>query len=57
MIVSNGLVLAQSKRPSPKVDQIPGFYIAGDWVGDGMLVDASFQSARKAAQLILENTR
>ncbi|MFS0820611.1 phytoene desaturase family protein [Bacillus sp. 1P02SD] len=58
MTVSNGLALAnQSKRPSPKVDQIPGFYIAGDWVGDGMLVDASFQSARKAAQLILENTR
>lgn len=58
MTVSNGLVLAnQSKRPSPKVKQIPGFYIAGDWVGDGMLVDASFQSARKAAQLILENTR
>ncbi|MEH7382714.1 FAD-dependent oxidoreductase [Bacillus sp. JJ1533] len=57
MTVTNSLVLAaQSKRPSPSVEQIPGFYIAGDWVGDGMLVDASFQSARQAALLILENT-
>lgn len=57
MKVSNDLVLAnQNERPSPTVEQIPGFYIAGDWVGDGMLVEASFQSAKKAALLILENT-
>ncbi|MFD1780831.1 phytoene desaturase family protein [Fredinandcohnia salidurans] len=56
MTVSNRLVVAnQKERQSPTVEQIPGVYLAGDWVGDGMLVDASFQSARKAAMLILEN--
>ncbi|MEH7235159.1 phytoene desaturase family protein [Bacillus sp. JJ1562] len=56
MTVSNGLVVAKNERPSPSVEQIPGLYLAGDWVGDGMLVDASFQSAKRAALLILENT-
>ncbi|WP_010677988.1 phytoene desaturase family protein [Bacillus timonensis] len=55
MTVSNSLVLAnQNERPSPLVKHLPGVYIAGDWVGDEMLVEASFQSARNAAQLILE---
>jgi pyruvate/2-oxoglutarate dehydrogenase complex dihydrolipoamide dehydrogenase (E3) component len=33
---------------------IPNVYLAGDWVGDeGMLVDAAFASAHRAAQLII----
>ena len=32
---------------------VPGLYVVGDWVGDeGLLVDASLASARKAADLI-----
>lgn len=55
MTVSNRLVLASNDdEVSPLVSQIPGFYIAGDWVGDAMLAEASFQSGRKAAQFILE---
>ena len=38
--------------PRPKVDAIPGFFLAGDWVGDqAMLADASFASAARAAEL------
>ncbi|QOR68149.1 FAD-dependent oxidoreductase [Cytobacillus suaedae] len=44
-----------STRPDPEVLQLPGLYIAGDWVGDeGWLVDASFKSAEKAAARIVE---
>jgi phytoene dehydrogenase-like protein len=55
MIVTNGLVTAAmgglSGRPKPRV--LEGLYIAGDWVGpEGLLSNASFASARQAAQLI-----
>ena len=41
-------------RPGPEVADVPGLYVVGDWVGDeGLLVDASLASARKAADLIL----
>jgi hypothetical protein len=43
-------------RPGPAVQGAAGLYVAGDWVGaDGMLVDASFASARRAAELCLRD--
>jgi phytoene dehydrogenase-like protein len=43
-------------RPSPRAPGIDGLYVAGDWVGpEGFLVDASVASARKAAELALED--
>jgi phytoene dehydrogenase-like protein len=40
-------------RPGPQVDEVPGLYVVGDWVGtEGMLVDASLASARRAAEMI-----
>lgn len=37
-------------RPAVAVTELPGLHLAGDWVGDeGLLADASFASARKAA--------
>ncbi len=42
-------------RPSPVVADVPGAFIAGDWVGDeGMLVDASAASGVSAAAEILK---
>ena len=41
-------------RPGVEVPGCAGLYLAGDWVGpDGHLADASFASARSAAQRIL----
>jgi len=38
-------------EPRPKVDAIPGVFLAGDWVGEeAMLADASFASAERAAE-------
>jgi phytoene dehydrogenase-like protein len=40
-------------RPGPQVDDVPGLFVVGDWVGaEGMLVDASLASARRAAERI-----
>jgi phytoene dehydrogenase-like protein len=57
MTVMNSLALARlggmRGRPDVEVKDIPGLFIAGDWVGDeGLLVDASLSSARKAAKSI-----
>ncbi|HEY9231826.1 MAG TPA: FAD-dependent oxidoreductase, partial [Blastocatellia bacterium] len=57
MTVMNALALATQGgaegRPGPQVDDAPGLYVVGDWVGnEGMLVDASLASARRAAELI-----
>jgi len=57
MTVVNSLPLAAlggtNGRPEPEVIDVPGLFIAGDWVGnEGMLVDASLSSARKAARSI-----
>ena len=57
MIVMNAMPLARADgtrgRPGPEVADVPGLYVVGDWVGDeGLLVDASLASARKAAELI-----
>jgi phytoene dehydrogenase-like protein len=60
LIVSNALVTAETGgragRPGPAVPDIPGLFVAGDWVGpEGMLADAALASARRAAREILEN--
>jgi hypothetical protein len=57
MTVMNSLALARlggmRGRPDVEVKDIPGLFIAGGWVGDeGLLVDASLSSARKAAKSI-----
>ncbi len=57
MTVMNALAQAAQGgtdgRPSPQVEDVPGLYVVGDWVGaEGMLVDASLASARRAAELI-----
>jgi hypothetical protein len=57
MIVMNALPLASLDgtrgRPGPQVADVPGLFVAGDWVGEeGLLVDASLASARRAAELI-----
>ncbi|MBO1515253.1 phytoene desaturase family protein [Metabacillus bambusae] len=58
LIASNSLVYANKNgvygRPDP-VSPIPGFFIAGDWVGSvGMLVDCTFASAKQAATRIIK---
>jgi len=57
MIVMNAMALASAGgaegRPGSEITDVPGLYVAGDWVGgDGLLVDASLASARQAATLI-----
>ena len=42
-------------RPGTRVQGIDNLYLAGDWVGPGFLSDASFNSARVAAQQILQH--
>ena len=59
MTVMNALATARrggtEGRPGPQVDEVPGLYVVGDWVGtEGMLVDASLASARRAAEIIAE---
>ena len=62
VLVSNALVTAAqggtAGRPGPAVPDVPGLYVAGDWVGpEGMLADASLASARRAARLVLAARR
>ena len=57
MTVMNAVALVTQSgtegRPGPQVDEVPGLYVVGDWVGaEGMLVDASLASARRAAELV-----
>lgn len=41
-------------RPGPAIPEIPGLYVAGDWVGaDGLLADAALASAKEAAKMII----
>jgi phytoene dehydrogenase-like protein len=43
-------------RPGPVVPRVRNLFIAGDWVGaEGQLADASLASAKRAAELILQN--
>lgn len=54
MTVAHAVVAAPDGlegRPGPVVPDIPGLFVAGDWVGtEGMLADASFASARLATR-------
>jgi phytoene dehydrogenase-like protein len=57
MVVMNAIPLARrggtQGRPGPEVSDVPGLYVAGDWVGrDGLLVDAALASAKQAADAI-----
>ena len=58
MTVSNALLTAAANgfagRPNVELEGKAGVYLCGDWVGNrGMLCDASFASAKRAAHLIL----
>jgi phytoene dehydrogenase-like protein len=58
LTVTHAMVVARdgglAGRPAVDEPAIPNVYLAGDWVGDeGMLVDAAFASAHRAAQLII----
>ena len=45
-----------SGRPGPRVTGLDNIYLAADWVGpEGFLIDASMASARRAAELVLED--
>ncbi len=59
MTVSHALVTASDGgyegRPKVAVPEMPGVFLAGDWIGnEGMLADASFASAERAALAVLE---
>jgi len=62
LVVTNAMATAAhgglGGRPGPVVPDVPGLYVAGDWVGrQGMLSDASLASARAAAHAILAAPR
>ena len=45
-------------RPGPQVPEVPGLFVAGDWVGPrGMLADASLASAHAAAEAAWAHVR
>ena len=54
MVASSALVTASSGglagRPGPRVPDVPGAFVVGDWVGsEGMLLDAALASAERTA--------
>ena len=58
LVVMNAIPTASAGgtagRPDAAVSGVRGLYLAGDWVGpEGMLADASFASAERAASLAL----
>ena len=62
MIVYNALVIAEQGgiygRPDVKIPDVENIYIVGDWIGpEGLLVDASLSSAKRAAEYILRTTK
>jgi len=51
-VIHTGDGRAFEARPGPSVPELANVFVTGDWVGpEGMLVDASFASARLAAEL------
>ncbi len=53
MTVSHGLPSYRGPRPAPRVAEIGGLWLAGDWVGDrGLLADAAVASAEAVARAI-----
>ena len=60
MLASGSLPLASegglAGRPGYRSQQLPNLYFAGDWVGPrGYLIDASLDSARESARLMLRD--
>ena len=58
MVVYNAIVSAEQGgilgRPDTKVPGTENLYVVGDWIGsEGLLADASFASAKRAAEQIL----
>jgi pyruvate/2-oxoglutarate dehydrogenase complex dihydrolipoamide dehydrogenase (E3) component len=59
IVVYNAIVTAEQGgilgRPDTRLPETENLYIVGDWVGpEGLLADASFSSARRAAEQILK---
>src|SRR5262245_62104174 len=59
LTVSHALVSASegglAGRPGPTVPGVQNLYVAGDWVGpEGMLADASFASAKRAVDALVQ---
>ena len=57
MTVANAIPLAgldgTRGRPNPYVNDVPGLFVVGDWVGgEGMLADAALSSASQAAAVV-----
>jgi phytoene dehydrogenase-like protein len=53
MTVSHGLPSYRGPRPAARVAEIPGLWLAGDWVGErGLLADAAVASAETVAREI-----
>lgn len=57
LLVMHAMPIAEREgtrgRPGPQVDDAPGLFVVGDWVGqEGMLADASLASAKRAAEMI-----
>jgi phytoene dehydrogenase-like protein len=53
MTVANAVVRVGRKRPGVSIEDAPGLFIAGDWVGDeGMIADAAAASAMAAAEAV-----
>jgi phytoene dehydrogenase-like protein len=62
MIVYNALVTAEQGgmygRPDVIIPEVENIYIVGDWIGpQGLLVDASLSSAKRAAEYMLRTTK
>ena len=62
MIVMNAIASVRTggteSRPGPSVPDVPGLFVAGDWVGrEGLLVDASLASAKAAAELVVNQSK
>lgn len=54
MTVSHAIPLASRRRTRVSVDDVPGAFVMGDWVGEvGMLLDAALASAAEAARSAL----
>ena len=54
LVVVNDVHPLGRRRPGPALDDAPGVFLVGDWVGEGaMLADAVVASAQRAAASIL----
>jgi phytoene dehydrogenase-like protein len=58
LVVSNALPEARTRGtlgwPEPRIAEMPGLFLAGDWIGNsGVLADASLGSARAAVNSII----